>query len=83
MGFELRARLIPRTGSAAGIPWVVDTERFTGRPTAITRLMGVSNVSRLVTLDRLWDLQVRARFDIRNRPDDIRLWQEVARVRCP
>jgi hypothetical protein len=82
VGFRLRARLVPRFGSAAGIPWAVDVETFASRPTAISRLMDVKPVSDYVDTSRRWDLVIEARFDRRGRPDDVRIWRDRVRFDC-
>ena len=82
VGFQLRARVVPRSGSAAGIPWTVDTETFTSRPTAVERLMDAKPVSEYLVLARRWELVVEARFDRQGRPDDVRIWRQSNPFDC-
>jgi len=82
VGFRLRARLIPRSRPATGIPWATDVETFPSRPTAISRLMEARNVSDAVSLTRRWNLQVEVRFDRRSQPDVVRSWEGQVNFTC-
>ena len=82
VGYTLRARLVRRGQSAAGVPWVGTTQPRPPTASFSQRFMAARNVSDSVPTRWDWDLLVQLRWDRSNGPDQVRTFREQPTFPC-